>query len=296
MISRPPEELRLDYGAPSEALGEAGFVTSLLYDADGLLFSTTPQFARDKTLQLAVRQRGAFIITSRGHVYRVPGEQDWAHLCVALLRDLAPRGTNTPTGEEVCARYGLREHTSWDQEEREEEEARYGAHGWVSVSPDRKDRVWADFETLLAPEVKLLISPSVTWDISAAYVEDLSTDTEPDLTLKALSAMRAVSERDTLWYVFSDGHAALSGFLPWQAVAKPYWRWWKNPIMPRGTPPHMNVRTNHNCFVRRDFRAGFLTYLREDSLCVFGQDLLDALAEDPPLLLTKVRRRSGIPV
>jgi hypothetical protein len=295
MIPRPTEELVADYGSTIRALGEAGYYTRQLYEADGLLFSTRPDFARESNLQLAVRQRGKFLHGFRRATYVIPGEIEPASLCVQLLRGAQGLGPLTLADDHFFHGHGLRNTTNWEEEEYNEQAERFRSNGWAEVDPEEKAGIWSIFETMIAPEQQQPPAPSIVWDIGTAYEEDLSMDTEPDLTLKALGAMRAVSKPDDVWYVFSD-YASLSGFLPWRASPKPYSNWWMHPVLPRGAPPYMKSRTNHNCFVRHDFRAGFLTYLREDSLCIFGQDLLDALAADPPALLTKVRRRDGVPV
>jgi hypothetical protein len=64
-------------------------------------------------------------------------------------------------------------------------------------------------------------------------------------------------------------------------------------LLPRGDHPHIDRRTNHSCFVSPDLRQGILTYLSEDSLCVFGRDLLAAVESRRPTLLAKRRRQDG---
>ncbi len=62
---------------------------------------------------------------------------------------------------------------------------------------------------------------------------------------------------------------------------------WSIPVLPDG---------DYYIFLSPDFRFGTFGHPWEETICVFGQELLDAFAQHPPQLFREIVRSNGQPV
>jgi hypothetical protein len=121
--------------------------------------------------------------------------------------------------------------------------------------------------------------PSVTWSIAHAFGPQRE-QLEVDLNLKMHRALRRCTKPDLRLFALDWEHPC-------------YWFWprrftdaadreaWKVPVLPDG---------DYYIFLAENFGFGLFGHPWEQTLCVFGQDLLTVLEQDRPLLLAKRER------
>jgi hypothetical protein len=127
-------------------------------------------------------------------------------------------------------------------------------------------------------------TPSTTYSISSFYRAMSNPRVlENDLNVKTLEALQKCVEPERRLYA-----------LDWQHNC--YWLYphrtfdahrsgaWKVPVLPNG---------DYYIFLAEDFSFGLFGHPWEQTICVFGQVLLDALAQDMPLLFAKPIRKDG---
>src|SRR5262249_46118064 len=122
-------------------------------------------------------------------------------------------------------------------------------------------------------------TPSTIWDISPIYLqtnEDFAR-LEEDLTLKALRAFRACTPPGEELYVLDWNHSCYF-FDPHGGVTDASESSWAKPVLPHG---------DHSLYLARDFRFGIIGDCVDRTMCVFGEPLLAAFAEDMPLIFHK---------
>lgn len=244
-------------------------------------------------VKVMIRERGTFLFLRQPrHVYQISPGSDVGDVCVEALARLNADGSVPGTFAESFP--GIVPEPRWAADETDEARVSYAGLGWYETSMGEARRAFAAFERLgsASQGSGLDPGPSVVWDISAAYSESEQTDTEPDLTRKLLDALRERTPHGRRWLVFDDICANVVWFDPWRIDDELYRSSWLYPILPRGDHPQYRQRTHHGAFVSLDFQEGFLTYLREDSLCVFGQGLIAAVEARRPTLLRTRRRET----
>jgi len=257
-------------------------VTCTFVDADRLVIASHDARA---DLHVMLRARGAFVrLRAPRGVYRISPGEDIAELCLGLLASVDASGTFDV--------HALVRDADWERDERAELDARHAQFGWRALLAHEAANAWSRFEPLgrVAADSGPDPQQSVVWDIRHVYLETEDDDSEPDLTRKLLAAIRSCSSASRPWLVFSDFANAVS-FDPFQMRDVPYRSAWLYPLLPRDDHPHFTRRTNHACFLSPDFRQGILTYLHEDSLCIFGEELGAAVEALQPVALRARRSR-----
>ena len=126
--------------------------------------------------------------------------------------------------------------------------------------------------------------PSLTYSISAGYGSDEAhQNLVSDLHVKMLSAFRRCTQPEQRLYALDWQHV---GF--WLYPHEPFlgeaMSGWQVPVFPDG---------DYYIFLSEDFSFGTFGHPWEESLCVFGQSLLNALQTDEPELFNRVIRLNG---
>jgi hypothetical protein len=294
MRSFNPARLATKYGPLSEAMMRRQvecFIPDGASDCAVMQRYGAPKGA--EPLRVMIRARGTYLFTRMpAPVYKVLPGRDTSEVCDASL---TTSGVNPELGDAAFQRFwGLVPDPGWARDERVEKDAIYARLGWRALSDDAARFAWTAFDPIATASVESgqEPQPSMVWDIASVYAESEGCDSEPDLTAKTLSALKACTRPGESWFVFSD-FANVISFDPWLMDDEVYRSSWRCPVLPRGDFPHYDRRTNHTCFLSPDFGTGILTYLQEDSLCVFGQPLLDAFESSRPSLFKKLRRSHG---
>ncbi len=124
-------------------------------------------------------------------------------------------------------------------------------------------------------------APSITYKISQAFAlnREAQRTLITDLSQKSLAAFQRCTGASQRLYA-----------LDWQHEG--YWFYphgdhtdrWLVPVFPDG---------DYYIFLAEDFSFGTFGHPWEESLCIFGRPLLDAFAQDPPLLFHDIIRSVG---
>ncbi|HYO48378.1 MAG TPA: DUF2716 domain-containing protein [Chloroflexia bacterium] len=127
-------------------------------------------------------------------------------------------------------------------------------------------------------------SPSITYSISSIY-KAMSNPRilENDLNTKTLAAIRKCVEPEKRLYVLDWQHDCY-WLNPHKSFDAHLSRAWKVPVLPNG---------DYYIFIAEDFSFGLFGHPWEQTICVFGQVLLDAFAQAMPLLFVEPVRRNG---
>jgi hypothetical protein len=169
---------------------------------------------------------------------------------------------------------------------------------WRELGGVEHDQVWGWFEErfhfrpgmeppdwpgIREPE------PSLTWDISSAYVLDdhLCATALMDLRLRTLRALRQCTRAGEELYAIVRQHACYAVSPRAGPAAAEEVSFWPIPILPDGV---------YTLFLAADGRFGIFGHPWEMTVCVFGRELLDAFGEDLPGLFRKLVRRDGAQV
>lgn len=155
--------------------------------------------------------------------------------------------------------------------------------GWIELPDAEYDVVWEEFRRrfgffgtgIRAPE------PSLTWDIRQAFGSgrDHFERLSADLNLKVLKALQACTAAGESVYALDWNHTCFH-FNPRGGVTTGHADEWAVPVLPNG---------DHYVFLAEDYRFGIIATM-DTSVCVFGADLLNALASDPPAVFTRLAR------
>jgi hypothetical protein len=146
--------------------------------------------------------------------------------------------------------------------------------GWQLV-PKADERAITDaWSTKCERGSKVVLpSPFCTWDISALWgLEDRADEIESEVTLKILIAFRRCVHPGERLLVIDWMHSWYY-FDPFGGITEATRDEWAYPILPDEFEPHY--------FLARDFRFGVSADTGR-RLTIFGADLLDAVALDPP--------------
>lgn len=149
--------------------------------------------------------------------------------------------------------------------------------GWQELTDRRMDEAWNRYAAVFGyPPGRdfKTPSPSVTWDISSIYLRPAAEFTvlEADLTAKAFRALRSCTQPGERLYALDWQHPCYF-FDPHHPGATVDHESWPVPVLPNG---------DHYIFLAPDLRFGLIGNCVEQTICVFGQPLLDLLAGDPP--------------
>lgn len=153
--------------------------------------------------------------------------------------------------------------------------------GWRGMADGQMDEAWARYAARFGQPAGggfRTPTPSVTWDISPVYLRsgEEFTRLEEDLARKALSALRLCTPPGENLYALDWNHPCylLDPHCGVAEAGEP----WAAPVLPNG---------DHYIFLAPDFRFGLIGDCVEQTICVFGQPLLDAFAKDSPLAFRK---------
>jgi hypothetical protein len=130
--------------------------------------------------------------------------------------------------------------------------------------------------------------PSITYAIGHIFNADgaEATRLEEDLAQKTLAAFRRCTYAHQWLYALDWQHACYR-FYPHQPFLAHNLEAWSVSVLPNG---------DYSIFLAQDFSFGIFGHPWEKTMCVFGQGLLDAFAQDQPLLFTRIVRRNALPV
>jgi hypothetical protein len=128
--------------------------------------------------------------------------------------------------------------------------------------------------------------PSVTYAIGHIYTGDevKATRLEEDLARKTLAAFRVCTRTNQRLYALDWQHYCY-WFYPHRSFTADDLESWSVPILPNG---------DYFIFLNEDFSFGIFGHPWEQTMCVFGQRLLDAFAQEQPLLFRRVVRVNGM--
>ena len=155
-------------------------------------------------------------------------------------------------------------------------------NAWIELAEDEYDKVWDRFysEFQFRPSVHAdqwpgirEPSPSITYSIAdrTTFVDDLDT--------QALAVFRSVVAPDARMYVLDWQHTCF-WFYPHRSGSEQFER----SVFPDG---------DYHIFLAEDFSFGFFGHPWEETVCVFGERLLQAMEQHRPHLFTSVLRRDG---
>jgi hypothetical protein len=145
--------------------------------------------------------------------------------------------------------------------------------GWRELTDRRMDEIWDRYYAVLTPPTGVL-PPSATWDIAGIYLRPPAefAALEADLTAKVFRILRACTQPGERLYALDLNHPCYL-FDPHHPGARADHESWPVPVLPNG---------DHYNFLAPDLRFGVIGNCVEQTICVFGQPLLDLLAGDPP--------------
>lgn len=159
--------------------------------------------------------------------------------------------------------------------------------GWREMSDGQHDVTWDRYKKLFGyPAGDDFCTPdnSITWDISSSYLrgQDFLSQMETDLTLKSLAALQECTKPGEELLALDWNHTCYF-FDPHGGISDDNSDSWAIPVLPNG---------DHYTFLAQDFRFGMIGNCVDQTLCVFGRQLLDAFAIRQPLLFRKSARTS----
>lgn len=123
--------------------------------------------------------------------------------------------------------------------------------------------------------------PSVVYSIVEAYSGDFRFF-ERDLNAKTLTAFRRCVTPERFVYAIDVQHEDYR-FYPHRSFNSDDREAWRVPVLPDG---------DYFVFLAEDLSFGTFGHPWEQTMCVWGQPLLDAFALDMPLLFTEIVREN----
>ena len=132
-------------------------------------------------------------------------------------------------------------------------------------------------------------NPSVTFDIAAPIdgpIPEEEYGLVNELHTKAHAAFQRVTPIGKRLIVLDWQHEDWL-FDPHAPFDPANWRNWETWVYPDG---------DYYVFLADDFSFGTFAHPWAQTICVWGQDLIDAFASDPPLLFQRAIRRNGLNV
>ncbi|MBN9122284.1 MAG: DUF2716 domain-containing protein [Planctomycetes bacterium] len=296
-LSAPHTGTRDEYESLREVVRGAGYWAEVDAVGESLkLHRREPDGERKHGLFWVSRREFGWLLCVRcPRFFVVPDGTRVADLCLRLLEALSP--TELTTGhmpfwnfrldDALRREFGLmavRHHT--DTEDRWERELRaWERLGWRRMSRGQEDAAWDRYHALTTVPGTggfRTPTPSITWDVAHAFLHDREGFERliRDLTTKALAALQectrpgeelsALDWNHPCYYL--DPHGGLTDAEPSS---------WAVPVFPDRDSYH---------FLAPDHRFGIIGSCVDRTLCVFGADLLAALARGRPLLLDRPTR------
>jgi hypothetical protein len=167
---------------------------------------------------------------------------------------------------------------------------------WESIPyPSEDDTISWNFmyETLhFTPSVQLRPgivepTPSITYDIGHIYTvgETQAQHLEEDLNQKTLTALQACTRPEQRLYALDWQHPCY-WFYPHRMLGPSNAEDWYVPVLPNG---------DYYIFLAENFSFGIFGHPWEQTMCIFGQPLLNAYSRSQPLLFMHVVRIDGKP-
>jgi len=193
---------------------------------------------------------------------------------------------------QICLSEEQQRRTRTDKAASLDKQVAIGA-AWEILTEDERETAWDRFYDEFNfrpstrpqdwPGIKEPI-PSVTYSISSFY-RDWSNPRvlEKDLNTKILRAFQMCVGQEERLYVL-DWHHNCYWLYPHRTFHAQRSRAWNVPVLPNG---------DYYIFLAQDFSFGLFGHPWEQTICVFGQVLLEALAQDMPLLFEKPIRIDG---
>jgi hypothetical protein len=170
-------------------------------------------------------------------------------------------------------------------------EGQWAENGWQRLSVEEKEDIWERFDSQFqfyrrkenrdSPAIAEP-TPSLTWAImstQASHEKEVA-----DLTLKLLAGFQAVTRRGERLYALDSLHWYEHYTFDPNRLASPGRDSWALPLFPDD---------NYAIFLAPDFRFGVLGSPLEQTLCIFGQQLLEAMGNDLPIVLGSMVRKNG---
>lgn len=161
---------------------------------------------------------------------------------------------------------------------------------WAELERETEDKVWnrfyeefsfkasvdpANWPGIVEP------TPSVTYSIATLYNETHFWQWGNDVHQKALAAFRHCVSPEQKLYVLDWQHSCYS-FWPHGTIEANDFEQWCVPVFPDG---------EHNIFLAEDFSFGTFGHPWEQTICVFGQSLIDEFERDRPTAFQTLRRK-----
>lgn len=167
---------------------------------------------------------------------------------------------------------------------------RFDSAAWAQVGTQEARRLWDRFDAAFRFRPSLYELPGIdepTPSITYGLVYGDGTRAEPVWVNRALlAALRRVSDVDASVVVLDWKHQTYR--------CRP--RWVRDEESPDATwPVDFCPDGDYHIWLTEDFRCGTFGHPWEPSLCVFGEDLLSALAEIGDEALGRILRRNGRP-
>lgn len=180
---------------------------------------------------------------------------------------------------------------TWTFEQQCEKERLWAKQCWQRLTVDEKDELWERFDAKFAfyqrrtntdSPATVEPTPSVTWAVESAPT--LCEGGTADLTLKVLAGLQKVTKPGERLYALN--------FLHWYNHYRFDPHRLKSADLDSWALP-VYTNDNYSIFLAPDFRFGFFGNPLEKTFCVFGQELLDAISNDRPLIFERVVRKDG---
>ncbi len=125
-------------------------------------------------------------------------------------------------------------------------------------------------------------SPSITYSVSSLYNDEAILDARVnDIHRKALTVFRLCVEAETPLYVLDWQHPAYL-FYPHASFDPDDLDEWRIPVFPDG---------DYLIFIAQDFSFGTFGHPWEQTICVFGEQLINAFEQNLPYAFEEVRRK-----
>lgn len=166
---------------------------------------------------------------------------------------------------------------------------------WIEIEFDDKeyDNVWDRFYRKFNfnpstykedwPSFRIE-APFITYDISHIYNNPEFEKLHNDLEEKVIMALRACAQPSEYLYALDWQHPCY-WFNPWLDISERCHKHpslgWVIPILPNG---------DYYIFLQKDFNWGILGHPWEESMCIFGSDLISSIEKNKPLLFSKILR------
>ena len=247
---------------------------------------------RDGRFWITKRTFGWLLVIRCPRLFYAPQSHRITELCLALLARLPedPRLEHRLAYWDFHLDDGIRRefdlvafkpHTEQD-DDREARLRSVEKRGWREMSHGQENDVWSRFQERFGyPNGRTFQTPAsaTTWDVSIAYLRgtDVLNELESDLAQKTLAAFQeCVEPHEEIFALdwnhpcyYLDPHGGMSG-APLSS--------WAVPILPNG---------DHYIYLAQDFRFGIVGNCVDQTICVFGQRLLDALSRRTPLIFKR---------